>query len=435
MSTRATIQTGFKQFISSATHITVLVAGIVGLAVSGAVPLVSAAADPTYVTSTTQISATPIQWSTTNGDILDTVVFTSGVNHYVAIAGNFTAVITPDGVSHAATNFAVLREETGAVVYSGKVNDYPRVVRYYNGILYAGGSFTSFGGQSRARLAALDTTTWNVTSWNPGAANTVWALETGPAGVFYGTGSILRSVSPTTGATLWTDSTTQGAVRAIMLSPGQTSLYVGGLFTSLGGFANHALVRVVPTSGKVDTTFTPALVHNSFTGADGSFDGQNVLALTWDSSYSPPRLTASIGGKYNDLISFDPANSGTKYWSNSLQGDGQDTVTIGDVVIVGTHRSSALNGGTSTSQGAKWFDGAYRTSDGQPIAWDARVSGFQNNADGGNNGIQALAQSSVTKRLYVMGAFTAWDQTCSPANVNSCTGGVPLQSIAVFTYQ
>ncbi|GIW09481.1 MAG: hypothetical protein KatS3mg061_0538 [Dehalococcoidia bacterium] len=35
--------------------------------------------------------------------------------------------------------------------------------------VYVGGGFTSVGGQTRNRLAALDAATGNVTSWNPNA--------------------------------------------------------------------------------------------------------------------------------------------------------------------------------------------------------------------------------------------------------------------------
>ena len=42
--------------------------------------------------------------------------------------------------------------------------------------VYAGGDFTSIGGQARRRIAALDATTGLATSWNPGANNEVKVL-------------------------------------------------------------------------------------------------------------------------------------------------------------------------------------------------------------------------------------------------------------------
>ena len=41
--------------------------------------------------------------------------------------------------------------------------------------VYAGGTFTSIGGQSRNRIAALDATTGLATAWNPAANGRVLA--------------------------------------------------------------------------------------------------------------------------------------------------------------------------------------------------------------------------------------------------------------------
>jgi hypothetical protein len=42
--------------------------------------------------------------------------------------------------------------------------------------VYVGGAFTTIGGQTRSRIAALDAATGNATEWNPGADNTVNCL-------------------------------------------------------------------------------------------------------------------------------------------------------------------------------------------------------------------------------------------------------------------
>jgi hypothetical protein len=43
-------------------------------------------------------------------------------------------------------------------------------------VVYAGGQFTTIGGQGRNRIAALDAATGNATAWNPSANSTVSAL-------------------------------------------------------------------------------------------------------------------------------------------------------------------------------------------------------------------------------------------------------------------
>src|SRR5204863_1140366 len=57
--------------------------------------------------------------------------------------------------------------------------------------IYAGGDFTSIGGQSRNKIAALDATTGSATSWNPNATggafgSSVFALAVNGSTVYAG---------------------------------------------------------------------------------------------------------------------------------------------------------------------------------------------------------------------------------------------------------
>jgi hypothetical protein len=52
--------------------------------------------------------------------------------------------------------------------------------------VYAGGSFSSIGGQSRANLAALDATTGAATPWNPTVGGTVTTLAVSGTTVYVG---------------------------------------------------------------------------------------------------------------------------------------------------------------------------------------------------------------------------------------------------------
>ena len=54
------------------------------------------------------------------------------------------------------------------------------------GVVYAGGYFTSIGGQSRSYIAALSTSTGLATSWNPIASAHVEALAMGSSVVYAG---------------------------------------------------------------------------------------------------------------------------------------------------------------------------------------------------------------------------------------------------------
>jgi hypothetical protein len=93
-------------------------------------------------------------------------------------------------------------------------------------IAYLGGEFTKMvppsGGTatSRTYLAAVDSTTGKLTSWNPHADGKVWSLE---------------------------------------LSADQKSLYVGGDFNHIGGLSVSKLAKLDLASGKVDTRFRPSV--------------------------------------------------------------------------------------------------------------------------------------------------------------------------------
>ena len=107
-----------------------------------------------------------IPFTQTNGDILAITKVAGATRDLIAFGGNFSAVITPDGVSRPASHFAVVDEDTGALVYAGNANSYVRTITSRDGVIYVGGDFTSFGGVARSRLASLSPT-FAVTSWNP----------------------------------------------------------------------------------------------------------------------------------------------------------------------------------------------------------------------------------------------------------------------------
>jgi hypothetical protein len=117
-----------------------------------------------------------------------------------------------------------------------------------NGLLYAGGDFTTVNGATtRNRLAALSTTTATATSWNVNANNIVYAvvLDSG-AGVLYADGAFTTVNGATTrnrAAALSTATATATAWNpnlnssgwALAVSVPLKRLAVGGVFTTAGG--------------------------------------------------------------------------------------------------------------------------------------------------------------------------------------------------------
>ncbi|MEW5720879.1 MAG: cadherin-like beta sandwich domain-containing protein, partial [Chloroflexota bacterium] len=110
--------------------------------------------------------------------------------------------------------------------------------------VYVGGLFTTVGGQVRNRIAALNATvnTNNATAWNPYANFTVSALAVSGSTVYAGgefttiggqTRNRIAALNATTGnATAW-DPIANGTVRALAVSG--STVYAGGEFTTIGG--------------------------------------------------------------------------------------------------------------------------------------------------------------------------------------------------------
>ncbi len=348
-----------------------------------------------------------IPWARTNGDILAMTKVEGAGADLIAFGGNFTHVITPDGVSRDATNFAVVDEFTGALVYAGHADSYVRAITSRNGTIYVGGDFTTFGGVARNRLAALSPT-YQVTSWNPGASAGVYALESSSAGVYFGgNGSSVKLVDATTGATVMSQSVTGGSVKSLLVSPDSAWLYVGGGFETYGGLTRHGLVRANALTGAPDQGFNAHLRVDSGVGTFGDFDGEAGKALAFDSTRN--RLVAGIAGHGADELKIFSATTGALVWVDVLPGDGQAVGIVGDTYLVGYHRHD--------TNPWPYFAAQVEASNGALTNWDPGVEGFQANEDGGNNGVQAMYIDPANRRVFLGGAFLT-----------------PVKSIAVYTW-
>ena len=141
--------------------------------------------------------------------------------------------------------------------------------------VYAGGYFTSIGGQARNRIAALDTRTGDASAWNPNLAGPdayyefdeyVDALAVSGTTVYAGGGftsiggqarNNLAALDLTTGSATGWNPNPDGAVQALALSA--STVYVGGSFTSIGGAARRRIAALDAGTGQAMTGIpTPA---------------------------------------------------------------------------------------------------------------------------------------------------------------------------------
>ncbi len=234
--------------------------------------------------ASTPISTTPLPFDRTNGDLL-AITKVDGTND-LAFGGNFSLVYTPDGVSHSATNFAVVDEASGAFLYGGTAgggtDKYVRSIGSLNGVIYIGGDFTSWGGVSRSHAVSLAPTgnpgsPYSVTSWNPAPSVKVRGLSVDGSAVYFGSGNTVRAVNQTSGATIWSKSTSRGDVASVFAYQG--FVFVGGLFNSYNGVAHPGLVKVNRSDGSLVTAFDAHLRPNTGQGQYGAYDGEEIIAM------------------------------------------------------------------------------------------------------------------------------------------------------------
>lgn len=167
------------------------------------------------------------------------------------------------------------------------------------GVLYVGGSFTQIGGQARKGLAAVDLSTGAATNWNPSPSGAVFEIEIIGGRIYVGGAITAIGLSGRSGAAAfdlatgalldwkpvmtWNANNVFAGVNAFV-SQGNT-VYMGGLFTSIGGQARNGLAAVDAVTG--------ALLPWNPNPQDAS--GARVEALAISGS------TVYVGGKFLEI--------------------------------------------------------------------------------------------------------------------------------------
>jgi len=147
--------------------------------------------------------------------------------------------------------------------------------------IYLGGSFTAMrnanGGatMARNRLAAIDRNTHQLTSWNPGADNTVWALAQS-GGVIYaggdfssaagGSATRVAAINSAGAQVSGFTASANNQVRDFVVGP--EGLYIGGKFSTVNGSPRTGAALVNPSTGAVSTWRTRLTGGRVFALAD-----------------------------------------------------------------------------------------------------------------------------------------------------------------------
>ena len=299
------------------------------------------------------VSAEPAATASANGRVNAAVQ----VGGTVYIGGSFTEIRRPDGTTVTRNRLAAINASTGdvtswnpdangTVLALAKSSDGTRI--------FAGGDFTSVKGKSRARLAKIYADTGGVSSWNPGASSTVRALVVKSSSVFAGgTFSTVKGVTVNGLAKISGSSGSvssdfkprpNGGVRSLALAHDGSRLYVGGNFTTIGGSSRRYLAAVSTSSGSA-RSFAPNpdfVVFSVAAGPEGS------------------RIYAGGAGTGGRLAAYKVSGA-ERVWEETFDGDVNAVAVTPDAVYAGGHFHQA--DGTSREKLAA-FDGATGALDG-----------------------------------------------------------------------
>lgn len=209
----------------------------------------------------TDIASQLNAWNPTLNGIVTALA--AGID-YAYIAGGFTSV-NGTGRFHAA-GFDLASASVDAWNPAPDGGDC-HVLVFADSIVYAGGKFTSFGGQVHERIAAVDALSGLATNWHP-VVNTingdVLAIAPGSSEMVFGgdfqsvnfaTQRYIAAVHPASGATLPWNPNPNGVVRSISLASG--TAFVGGDFTNIDG-VNRSYLAALVLPEALDVPPTPA---------------------------------------------------------------------------------------------------------------------------------------------------------------------------------
>ena len=326
--------------------------------------------------------------------------------------------------------------------------------------VYAAGAFTSIGGATRNHIGALDAAGVNggagnaVSGWDPNANGEVHALAVASGGTVYAGGSFntiggasranLAALAAGNGSALsaWsTNANTNYSVEALALSPSDGTVFAGGTFTTVGG-ASHVRIAALDPSNGTPKSWAPQLngtvraltISGEFVYAGGDFttvtdEGSNTrlrnhvaaisisdplaAASVWDPNTDAAAIAlAAGGGRVYIGGNFVTAGSQVADRDNLARLNADGTLDTGwapqgtdgpvkALALAAPNADTLYVGGSFQNVSGLTRNGlaALKPSDASLYSWDPNVSG-------GGAEVRALALSPNGQTLYAGGDFT-----------------------------
>ena len=302
------------------------------------------------------------------------------------VAGDFSSIGGQTRMGIAALEKVNVGDGTGRAIADWNPNPEGGIVKTMalsGTTLYVGGTFTSIGGQTRSRIAAIDTvgagdgTGRANPTWNPNVTgNSINELLISGTTLYAGGDftvigqqnrnniAVLETVGTGDGTGkangIWDPNITSSIVTAMALDAVNNRLYVGGNFSGVGGQVrcNVAMVDAVDGgdgSGSVDATFKP-----------NANDHVHAITLSGDGN------TLYMGGAFtgigafirNGIAAINKTTGIATNWNPDANGRVNTMILSGNTLYVGglftgiggqtRNRIAALDTTTDTNNARAW---------------------------------------------------------------------------------
>lgn len=290
----------------------------------------------TYIAAIDATTGQVTPWAPQANNYVNALAF---YNNTVYAAGNFTTIGGQSRNSIAGLNTTdglATAFNPNPAPFTGNIH----CMAVANNLIYAGGSFTSMGGQSRNNLAAVDPLTGNATSWDPNASSQVDAIAiTGSTayigGYFTSIGSDSRyhigAVDLNTGlATSWNPGVNTNEY-IYSLAVNNNTLYVGGYYTTISSQSRNNIAAFDVTTGNL-TAWNP----NASNGVSSFAFGNNQVYVGGG--------FLTIGGQSRKgLAALDPVTGNASSW-NPLSSGGVGALALNNNIVYAGGTFTIVNG-------------------------------------------------------------------------------------------
>jgi hypothetical protein len=268
-------------------------------------------------------------------------------NGKVYVGGEFTSVRPPGAAAGTGETprsyLAAFDTATGNLLSFNHTLDAPvrAIVASPDGrTVYVGGDFGTVDGASRPRLAAFDTATNALLSWRPRSNSSVAALAVDGNTLYLG-GSIsilngqartrLGAVAADTGNLLSWAPTADADVNALAVAKDGTKVFVGGRFSNLNGEPHHAVGSLHPTTGAI-IPFPAESAIPPITATCESY----LSDLTVDQTTVYGAAVGNGGGCFDGTFAANVSDGSLK-WRNDCLGATEAVEVIGAWLYKGSH--------------------------------------------------------------------------------------------------